>query len=209
MSAFVIAGSAHAAALRRRLEHDPTITVFSESESLDALQLILESPPKVLALDSAIVRTSRGALIVSRMKEHAGVDVRVLTEDEASLPMLLAVHDIALQAASRPIEGCGTRGARRFAMKPGVEAVVDGERSRLVNLSTSGAQLLLPARVQPRQNLWLTLVDKTREQRFRALVAWSTVELVDSMVNYRAGVSFVDPDADAIEAFCLRNAIKA
>ena len=33
-----IAGSAHAAALRRRLEHDPTITVFSEAESLDALR---------------------------------------------------------------------------------------------------------------------------------------------------------------------------
>jgi hypothetical protein len=40
-SAFVIAASAHAAALRRRLEHDPTITVLSESESLDALRPIL------------------------------------------------------------------------------------------------------------------------------------------------------------------------
>ena len=33
------------------LEHDPTITVFSESESLDALRLILDNPPKLLALD--------------------------------------------------------------------------------------------------------------------------------------------------------------
>ena len=209
MSAFVIAGSAHAAALRRRLEHDPTITVFAESESLDALELILANPPKVLALDSAIVRTARGAQIVSQLKAHVSVDVRVLTEDEASLPMLLAIHDIALHAASRPIEGWGTRGAKRFAMKPGVEVVVDGERSRLVNLSVSGAQLVLPARVQPRQHLRLTLVDKTCERRFRALVAWSTVELADSMVKYRAGVSFVDPDPNAIDAFCIRNAVTA
>ncbi len=206
-TAFVIAGSAHAAALRRRLEHDPTIRVFSESESLDALQLILQNPPTVLALDSAVVRTARGALIVARLKEHTSVDVRVLCEDEASLPVLLSQHDIALQAASQPLDGCGTRGARRFAMKADMEAVVDGERSRLVNLSVTGAQLVLPARVQPRQSVLLTLIDDKSEKRFRALVAWSTVELAQSMVKYRAGVSFLDPDPRAIEAFCHRNAM--
>jgi hypothetical protein len=64
-TAFVIAGASHAA-LRVRLESDPAITVFSESESLDALRLILENPPNVLALDSAIVNTARGAQIVAR-----------------------------------------------------------------------------------------------------------------------------------------------
>lgn len=208
-SAFVIAGSAHAAALRRRLEHDPTITVFSEAEALDALELILASPPTVLALDAGVVRTARGALIVSRLKQHAGVDVRVLTEDDASLPVLLAEDDMALRAASQPIDGCGTRGATRFAMKPDVEVVVDGERSRLVNLSISGAQLVLPARVQPRQNLRVTLIDKASALRIRALVAWSTVEMANSTMNYRAGISFVDPDAGAIEAFCVRNTVLA
>jgi hypothetical protein len=208
-TAFVIAGSAHAAALRRRLERDPGVTVFSESESLDALRLVLENPPKVLALDSAMMKTARGALIVSQLREHKHVDVRVLCEDEAHLPVLLSQHEIALHAASQPLEGCGTRGARRFAMKADLHAVVDGERSRLVNLSITGAQLVLPARVQPRQSVLLTLVDQDSERRFRALVAWSTVELAQSMVNYRAGVSFVDPDVRAIESFCLRNALPA
>ncbi len=208
-TAFVIAGSAHAAALRRRLEHDPTIAVFSESESLDALRMILENPPKVLALDSAVVKTARGALIVSRLREHKGVDVRVLCEDEGNLPVLLSQQDIALQAASLPLDGCGTRGAKRFTMKADMEVVVDGERSRLVNLSITGAQLVLPGRVQPRQSILLTLMDEKAEKRYRALVAWSTVELAQSMVKYRAGVSFVDPDASAIEAFCVRNALVA
>ena len=204
--AFVIAGSAHAAALRRRLEHDQSIAVFSESEALDALKLILENPPKVLALDSAVVRTARGAIIVARLKEHKGVDVRVLCEDEGNLPVLLSRQDVALQAASQPLEGCGTRGAKRFAMKADMEVVVDGERSRLINLSVTGAQLVLPGRVQPRQSILLALVDDKVEKRFRALVAWSTVELAQSMVKYRAGVSFVDPDEKVIEAFCSRNA---
>jgi hypothetical protein len=208
-SAVIIAGSAHAPALRRRLEQDLTIVVFCESESLDALRLIQANPPKVLALDPAIVKTARGALIVSLVKEHAGVDIRVLTLDEAGLPVLLVAHDMPLHAASKPLEACGTRSAKRFAMKPDVEVVVDGERSRLVNLSINGAQLLVPARVQPRQGVRLTLVDAVFEQRFRARVAWATVELAQSAVEYRAGISFVDPDASAIEAFCRRNAVRA
>jgi hypothetical protein len=206
--AFVIAGSSHATALRRRLAHDPTITVFSESESLDALRKIVDNPPKVLALDWSLVNTARGALIVSRLKEHAGVDVRVLREDEAHIPLLLGQTDIKLHAASHPIDGCGTRGAERFPMKSGAEAVVDGERSLLVNLSITGAQLVLISRVQPRQSVFVTLVDQSPERRFSALVAWSTVEIAQSMMKYRAGVSFVNPDTGAIEAYCVRNAVR-
>jgi hypothetical protein len=210
-AAFVIAASAHALALRRRLEHDPTIRVFCESESLDALRLILANPPKMLALDSGVVRTARGAQIVSRVKEHAGsdVDLRVLTEDEARLPILLAQHDIGLHAASQPLDDCGTRRSKRFAMKADMEVVVDGERSRLVNLSVTGAQVVIPARVQPRQSVRITLVDEKSQKRLHAQVAWSTVELANSMVKYRIGVSFLDGDDDVIEAFCVRNALKA
>ena len=206
-TAVLIAGSCNAAALRRRLEHDPTITVFSESESLDALRSILEHPPTVLALDAAVVNTARGALMVSSLREQNGVDVRVLREDEEHLPLLLAVQGIALHAASLPIEECGTRGAKRFPMKSDVEVVVSGERSLLVNLSVTGAQLVLPGRVQPHQSIRVTLVEAQTEQRFSALVAWSTVELAKSMVKYRAGVSFVNPDTGAIEAFCVRNCV--
>ena len=162
----------------------------------------------MLALDSAVVKTARGALIVARLREHKGVDVRVLVRRRRQPSRcILSQQDMALHAASQPLDGCGTRGAKRFPMKADMEVVVDGERSRLVNLSITGAQLVLPARVQPRQSVLLTLIDATAEKRFRALVAWSTVELAQSMVKYRAGVSFVDPDATVIEAFCRRNTL--
>ena len=166
---------------------------------------MLERLPKILALDRAIVHTARGALIVARLKEHKDVDVRVLCEDDAHLPLLLAHQDLALHAASQPIEECGTRGAKRFPMKSDAAVVVDGERSLLVNLSVTGAQLVLPARVQPRQSIFITLIDGNAERRFSALVAWATVELAKSIVTYRAGVSFVNPDTGTIEAFCRRN----
>ena len=134
-SAFIVAGADHAAALRKSLSNDASVVVFCESESLVALRAILTRPPKVLALDESVVRTARGALLVSRLKEQ-GVDVRVLMNDAHNLPLLLSQPEAALDTVSRPLDdGCGTRGARRFPMS-NKHVVVDGERSELVNLSS-------------------------------------------------------------------------
>jgi hypothetical protein len=205
-SAFIVASAAFADALRKRLGSDPTIVVYAESESLDALRMILARPPKILALDASVVRTSRGALLVSRLREHA-VDLRVLTNDDANVPVLLSQPGVALQAASEPLEGCGTRTARRFPMTNKV-VVIDGERSQLVNLSTTGAQVVLPARVQPRQTIRFILVDEAGETRFRGQIAWSSAELGASAVRYRAGIAFTDPDTQILEVFCDRHGRK-
>jgi hypothetical protein len=203
-SAFIVAGAAHATALRKRLADDPSVLVFAESESLVALRAILSRPPKVLALDTAVVRTARGALLVSRLKEHE-VDVRVLTNGDDNLPLLLTQPITALLTVSTPLEEkCGTRGARRFPMS-NKEAVIDGERSELVNLSVTGAQVILPARLQPRQSIRFILFDGKSEIRFRAQVAWSSIELLASAVRYRVGVAFTDPDEKALEVFCNRH----
>jgi hypothetical protein len=203
-SAFIVAGAAHAAALRKRLSNDTTVVVFCESESLLALRAILSRPPKVLALDASVVRTARGALLVSRLKEHT-VDVRVLTNDADNLPLLLSQPGAALHTVSEPLDdGCGTRNARRFPMN-NKQVVVDGERSELVNLSVTGAQVVLPARLQPRQSIRFILLDGTAEVRFRAQVAWSSIELLASAVRYRVGLSFTDPDKKILEVFCNRH----
>lgn len=204
-TSFVIAGSAHAGALRRRLEHDSSVAVFSESDCLEVLQLIQRHPPRVLVLDPAVVKTARGAQIVAQVREHSQIDVRVLTQDRANLPLILARHDMALPAASQPIDAFGTRAAQRFAMRSDVEVVIDGERGFLVDLSTAGAQLVTHTRMHPRQAINMTLADDNEESLVHARVAWSMVELARSNVTYRAGVSFVDADAGTIEAFCRRN----
>jgi hypothetical protein len=208
-SAIVIAGAQHAAALRKRMGSDPSVVVYSDTEALTALDAITARPPKIVALDPAFVTTARGALLVSRLKDVPDVDVRVLTEDQGKLPVLLANPQIALLAASEPIDRCGTRATPRFHMKKHVEVKIDGERSQLVNLSITGAQVVMPARLQPQQNVRLTLVDGTIETRFRALVAWSALELGHTVVRYRAGITFVDPDTHIIEAFCLRHGASA
>ena len=204
-TSYVIAGSAHVGALRRRLEHDASVAVLCESDCIEILRLIQRHPPRVLVLDPAVVRTARGAQIVAQVKEHPQVEVRVLSQDAGNLPLILTRHDIALHAASQPHDTFGTRAARRFAMRSDVEVVVDGERGFLVDLSTAGAQLVTHTRMQPRQAINMTLADDNEESLVHARVAWSVVELARSNVTYRAGVTFVNADAGAIEAFCRRN----
>lgn len=208
-SAIVIAGAQHVAALRKRLASDPGVAVFCETDALTALQIIAEHPPKILALDPAFVATARGALVVSGLRDDAGVDVRVLVEDEGKLPVLLTKPNLTLHAASEPIDHCGTRATQRFQMKKHIEVKIDGESSQLVNLSLTGAQVVMPARLQPKQNVRLTLVDGLTEARFRAMVAWSALELGHTVARYRAGIIFIDPDTSIIQAFCLRHGANA
>jgi len=203
-STFIIASSAHVEALRKRMSHDPAAIVFAESESLVALRTILSGAPKLLLLDAAVVRTARGALIVSRLDEHA-VDIRVLKHDASDVPLILSQPDAPLHAVSFELEdGGGTRGAERFPMAH-QEAVIDGARSQLVNLSTSGAQVILTARVQPNQSVRFILFDETGQVRFNGQVAWASVEMILSAVQYRAGIAFQNPDKKFLEKFCRRH----
>jgi hypothetical protein len=203
-SVFVITSNSHVGPLRKRLGSDPGVVVFSETELLEAMRLIEAKAPKTLAVDAAVARTARGAQLVAAVKRES-TDIRVLSENSAQLLLLVVNPDLSVQSASRPIEdGCGTRAAQRFAMKPGTEVVIDGERSHLVNLSTSGAQVVVSARVQPKQTLLCTLVGGDAETRLRALVAWSNVELASGGVRYRAGLAFLDANPHLLEAYCRK-----
>jgi hypothetical protein len=209
----LIAKSEFVGALQKRLEGDPTAHIFADSDSLAALEVILAQRPKVVALDLAFATTSRGAALIARVKADpllAAVDVRLLSEDETKLPVLLghsaASIDVAMATGSRPLDRCGTRRAPRFRMKPDAEIVVNGESSRLVNLSTTGAQILCPLRLQPEQTVRLLLTDGTTETRLRARVAWSSLEVTGGAIKYRAGVDFADPAVQRIEEYCLRHA---
>ena len=59
--------------------------------------------------------------------------------------------------------------------------------------------------LRPKQALRLTLLDGSAETRVRGVVAWSAAETAGPRVQYRAGVEFIDPDTQILEAFCGRH----
>lgn len=208
----LIARSECMPALRKRLAAEVGVRIFTDSDSLRALRVILERRPKVVALDPSFAATARGAALIARVRADptlATVDLRVLTEDETNLPVLLgqplnSVDEATITKASRPLDQYGTRRAPRFAMKSDTVTIVNGEPSRLVNLSITGAQVLCPVRLQPNQGIRIVLLDGDRETRLRGSIAWSALEFAGADSNYRAGVEFTDRDDQRLEVYCLR-----
>jgi hypothetical protein len=136
------------------------------------------------------------------------IDLRVLTEDETNSPMILETKALGLEGAllktSHPLDYGGTRRAPRFPVTDDAGVVVNGENGTLVNLSSTGAQLLVHMRLRPSEPLRLALIDSDSEVKVRGIVAWSSVEAANGALAYRAGVEFINPDALSLDAFCVR-----
>ena len=80
--------------------------------------------------------------------------------------------------------------------------VVNGESSALIDLSVTGAQVLLPTRVRPDEPVRLVLSDDSGEARFPGTIVWSVAVPIDGSIRYRAGVKLSKPDAKWIESYC-------
>jgi hypothetical protein len=211
-SIVIVARSEHVLRFRKRLNSHRSVAVFGEAESLKALSAILVQPPRILALDPQFVSTARGAGLVARIREEAhlaNVNLRVLVEDEGHVPSILGRKvespEAALLEASMPLARAGTRHSARFPMSKHVEVVVNGERGQLIDLSVTGAQILVASRLRPDQPIRITLVDGPAETRCQGVVAWSVVEPSAGAVRYRAGIRLVDSQASIVEAFCRQH----
>lgn len=204
----VIVSAEHVRALRKRLKASGLTAVFSDSESLQALETVLADTPRVLIFDARFAATSRGATTISRIKaapQLGHLEIRVLIEDEDKVPLFLsqaaASPEKTLTETSRPLDRVGTRRAARFPMnRRGV--VVNGQRSQLVDLSVTGAQVLAEMRLRPNQLLRLILPDESEATRCQGTVVWSVAVPTGSSLYYRAGVEFINPDSTELEAFC-------
>jgi hypothetical protein len=208
----VIARSEQAVGFRKRFGTESDVALFSDCDSLKALDAILAHPPRILALDRAFAATARAAWLVARLKSERllrATDVRVLAEDEMNLPVLLNTRAPGLEGAlirsSYPLDYCGTRRAPRFVTAEEVCILVNGMRGRLIDLSCIGIQLVATTRLRPEEPLRVALVDQSVEVRIRGVVAWSVVVPSGAELAYRAGVEFVDADSLTLEAFCVRN----
>ena len=208
----IIAKSDHTSALRKRVGTEHGIAVFADAESLRAIEAIVTRPPKFVALYPTFVTTARGAALVAQVKGDprlSRIDVRVLAQDDDNVPLILAQpapSEAALLKTSLPLDRCGTRRTPRFATRGEVAAIVNGERCEVIDISVTGAQVVVPTRLRPDQPLRITLFDREVQTQCRGVVAWSIAEPTRGAVRYRAGVKFSDADSDTLDVFCRRHA---
>jgi len=209
MYSLVIINADHIAALRKRFGTDPSFEAFADSEALQAIERIVAAPPKVVALSRAFVATARGAGLIARLKsdsELSSIDARILTEDENRVPLVLSEPAVswenALLRMSRPLDRAGTRSALRYEMdrRP---IIVNGEPSRLIDLSVTGAQVLLPIRVRPNEPVRLVLAEQG-DSRCAGKIVWSVAVPTSGTIQYRAGVQLTNPNTHWLENYCAQ-----
>jgi hypothetical protein len=188
---------------------------FPAQEALRALEVITRKRPDVVALERAFAATTRGAALINRIKADPKLstcEIRIVAHDSeqsrvpASAPAPVAdgaaVAVAAPAPAVAPLDQRGTRRAPRVRIVDGVDLVIDGNVATLVDLSVIGAQVVSPTVLRPNQRIRISMGDANKPLRFSAAVAWASFELAKTGARYRAGLEFVDADADAIRQFC-------
>jgi hypothetical protein len=180
---------------------------FSHVDALPALQAVAKRRPKMVVLERLFAMTARGAALINRIKADPSlhdVEIRVLAHDSDYTRVVPRVK--APVAAPPALDQTGTRRAPRFKLAGRVEAVVDGKKALLVDLSTVGAQVVAPLALKPNQEIAMALPDEDGIVRFNAKVAWTSfVPTSEGAPRYRAGIDFVDADAAAVGSFIERH----
>jgi hypothetical protein len=200
--------------LKKSIDPNAEVLTFADVDALRALEVISRRRPDIVIAEKTFAATPRGAALINRIKADPTLikseirvvgpkptDVRVVSAGESSV----AVSEPAA-APVAPLDQRGTRRAPRYKIAGLVEIVADGNVATVVDLSTIGAQIVSAIILKPNQKVRMILTDDASTIRFAAIVAWASFEIPPKDgPRYRAGIEFVDADAEALEAFCIRH----
>lgn len=207
-NSIVIVRPEHLTSIKKRLAETDAVAVVSESELLQVQDSVLARPPDVLVMHPTFAATSRGATLVAALKakpRDTGTAIRVFIEDEVKAPLILTETNLAgaeaLLETSRPLDRAGTRQAARYPMNRRAVAV-NGDSGQLIDLSVSGAQVQVAARLRPLKVARLVLPDAAGDVRLQGTIAWAIAVPSGGSIQYRAGVEFVNPDKKQLALFC-------
>jgi len=201
------------------------LLTFTDADALKALEAITTKLPRVVMLERLFAATPRGSALIHRIKADptlAETAIIIVTRDSDITSLLRRSFEgdasggdagsvvpaaaASPEVAAEPLDQTGTRRDDRFRIKAKVNVLVDGNLAALVNLSTTGAQVVSLTVLKPNQRVRMSLVDEEGTVRFRASVVWASFEIPQGgSPSYRAGLAFIDANSSAIDAYCLRH----
>jgi hypothetical protein len=184
------------------------VLAFTDGEALRALDAITKRRPQVVALERLFAITPRGAALINRIKADPALrlsEIRVL-EHNSDYQRVIP-RPLAAAAAAPGVDRTGTRRAPRVRIKEHVTVMVDGKAATLVDLSIVGAQVVSSGALKPSQAVDVVFGDAVDKVRCRATVVWTAFEMKDTLARYRAGLDFIDAEAEGslIGAYAERN----
>lgn len=101
-----------------------------------------------------------------------------------------------------------SRQASRYVMSSEVQIQVDGTQGWLIDLSSSGAQVLASIAMKPNRLVKVALPVGDKTLSLKGKIVWARIEPAQKggALKYRAGVFFNNPDVNGLEAFLTANA---
>lgn len=203
--------------LRERVDSGAELHTFTDQEALEALDHIIRTKPRIVALDNEFSATSRGTALINRIKDDptlSDCEVRVVAHDAAlnrvavrrSSAAAAAAAVVVVEEPKKPLDQRGTRRAPRIRIRENVEVLVDGNAAQLIDLSAVGAQVLSSKMLKPNQRIRLTLPEGKVALRCTGSIAWASFEMPKGEApRYRAGIDISGADAVAMTGFAERH----
>lgn len=203
-------------ALRERVDSGAELHTFTDQEALEALDHIIRTKPRIVALDSDFSATSRGTALMNRIKDDPTLtdcEVRVVAHDAALSRIAVrrsatkvAAAVVVVDQPAKPLDQRGTRRAPRIRIRDKVEVLIDGNAAQLIDLSAVGAQVLSSKTLKPNQRIRLTLPEGKTAIRCTGSIAWASFEMPKGQTpHYRAGIELSGTDPVAVNGFAERH----
>ena len=155
--------------LQERLDPGAEVQTFTDSEALEALDHIIRTKPRLVAMQDEFADSSRGQALINRIKDDAALERRRSPRHGERTPRRTASRSsaaasgagaaVAVDEPKPALDQRGTRRAPRIRIKDGVEVAVDGNPAALVDLSAVGAQVVSPTVLKPNQRVRVTMGD--------------------------------------------------
>jgi hypothetical protein len=186
--------------IKQRLKPEGDVLVFEDAQAIAALDAVVQHRPGVVVLERLFAATSRGAALINRIKADHSLDmveIRVQSPDGS-------YSRISPRRVAPPppqLDWRGTRRAMRFRMNDGTRARINLLSGTVVDLSTIGVQVAVPAALKPGESVDVTLADESGASKCSGLVAWASFVIT----GYRAGIEFTDPPTEDLNAFIIRH----
>ena len=107
------------------------------------------------------------------------------------------------RADEEPLYKGPARSAKRVAVRDNTDVQIDGIPGRLVDVSLTGAQILLPAALKPNRAIKLTIPHGEAVVSCKGKVMWARLEpgMKGGQLWYRGGILFLSSDQAAVQAF--------
>ena len=216
MSSIVVIGPSEALpALRERLDSGVELHTFTEAEALEALDHIIRTKPRIVALETDFSSTSRGTALINRIKDDPTLiecEVRVVAHDTSASRVAVRRSSgtvaavVAVEEPQKPLDQRGTRRAARVRIRDGVEVLVDGNAAALIDISAVGVQVLCPKMLKPNQRVRISMPDGKTAIRCNGSIAWASFEMPKGLPpRYRAGIEFSNSDAAAVDSYAAKH----